>query len=180
MRNFSKLSNYDLLYMFNNVMKFNIDDVGKSVKELIDSYPNAFWKLYREIEHREIYRKRNSSRFIGIIGSRRRDEKEDFDLIHQEFRKLWSSDRDIVIVSGLCSQGGDRFATILYQKYRTRKLWFPAEWHIGRHAGFVRNTEVARWSEHLIATPAVDRKGGTEDTIKKFTKFHGHDNLIIV
>jgi len=179
MRDFSKLSDNDLLYMFNNIMAFNIGDVGKSVKELTDSYPNAFWRLYREIEHRDIYRKRDSSKFVGIIGSRRRDEKEDFDLIHKEFLEIWEPSKDIVIVSGLCPKGGDKFATLLYQKYRTRKLWFPAEWHIGRHAGFVRNTEIARWSDYLIATPAPDRKGGTEDTIKKFTRFHGHDTLVI-
>jgi hypothetical protein len=179
MRDYTKLSDYELLFKFSYAMVFNIDDVGKSVKELTDSWPNDFWRIYREIEHRGIYKRSEVSKFIGIIGSRRRDEEEDFDLIHKEFQKLWEPNKDIVIVSGLCPQGGDRFATILYQKYRTRKLWFPAEWHIGRHAGFVRNTEVARWSDYLIATPAPDRKGGTEDTIKKFTRFHEHDKLVI-
>jgi len=88
MRDFSKLSDNDLLYMFNNIMAFNIGDVGKSVKELTDSYPNAFWRLYREIEHRDIYRKRDSSKFVGIIGSRRRDEKEDFDFHTGSILKL--------------------------------------------------------------------------------------------
>lgn len=179
MRDYTKLSDYELLSLFNDIMKFDVDDVGKSVKELIDSYPNDFWKIYREIEHRGIYKKRDSSMFIGIIGSRRRDEKEDLDLIHQEFKKLWDPRKDTVIVSGLCPKGGDRFATVLYQRYRTRKLWFPPEWHLGRHCTFVRNTEVARWSDYLIATPAPDRKGGTEDTIKKFTRFHEHDKLVI-
>ncbi len=111
------------------------------------------------------------------MGTRRRDELDDLRLIVNEFRKLYNPSKDIVVVSGLCPQGADRFAADnIYQKFRTRKLWFPAEWHLGRHAGFVRNTEIARWSDWLIATPAPDRKGGTEDTIKKWQRFH-KDNL---
>ena len=170
----------NLLETFVKIMVFDVDDVGKSVKELTKSYPNDFWKIYREVEHRKIFKKPSDHLFIGIVGTRRRDNPEDLALIIDEFNKI-KFDRDrIVIVSGLCPQGGDRFATLIYQRYETNKLWFPAEWSLGRHAGFVRNTEIARWSDWLIATPAPDRKGGTEDTIKKFTRFHGHDKLIIV
>jgi len=177
---FTALSDNDLLYLFNNVMEFDPDDVGKSVKDLIASHPNAFWNLYREIEHRGIYKKSEHEQFIGIVGSRRRDTEEDFDLIVEAFREIQDYEKVIVIVSGLCPKGGDRFATLIYQRLHTKKLWFPPEWHLGRHCTFVRNTEVARWADYLIATPAPDRKGGTEDTIKKFTRFHGHDNLVIV
>lgn len=169
-----------LLSLFYSIMAFDSYDVGKSVRELTKSYPNDFWKIYREVEHRKIWHSGLSDYvFVGIVGSRKRDTAEDLFLVVNEFNKIKSYKNEIIIVSGLCPKGGDRFATLIYQKHRTMKLWFPAEWSIGRHAGFVRNTEIARWSDYLISTPASDRKGGTEDTIKKFTKFHGYDNLVI-
>ena len=180
MRDYSRYSDKALLEFFASIMAFNPDDVGKSVKELTKSYPNDFWKIYREIEHRQIYKKPDNYVFIGIVGTRKRDTAEDLFLTVSEYNKIHKVGDIVVIVSGLCPKGGDRFATIIYQRYQNKKLWFPAEWSLGRHAGFVRNTEIARWSDYLIATPAPDRKGGTEDTCKKFTRFHGHDKLIIV
>ena len=38
---------------------------------------------------------------------------------------------------------------------------------LGKVAGFYRNTFIARDSDILIALVAEDRKGGTEDTLKK-------------
>lgn len=179
MRNYSETSNELLLSLFYSIMAFDKADDGKSVRELTKAYPNDFWKIYREVEHRKIWHEALSDYvFVGIVGSRRRDTAEDLFLVVNEFNKIPNKD-NIIIVSGLCPSGGDRFATLIYQKHRTMKLWFPAEWSIGRHAGFVRNTEIARWSDYLIATPASNRKGGTEDTIKKFTRFHGHDNLVV-
>jgi len=178
MRDYSKMSGFNLLDIFIKIMVFDKEDVGKTVKQLTASYPNDFWRIYREVEHRKIFKKSDNIRFVGIVGSRRRDTAEDLFLVVNEFNKFPNKD-NIVIVSGLCPSGGDRFATLIYQRHGTMKLWFPAEWSIGRHAGFVRNTEIARWSDDLIATPSPDRKGGTEDTIKKFTRFHGHDKLVI-
>ena len=180
MRDYSKMDDDLLISLFLSIMAFDPDDVGKSPLELRKSYPNDFWKIYREIEHREIYKKPIDYLFVGIVGSRSRDTVEDLFLVVNEFNKLEWQKEEIVIVSGLCPKGGDRFATLIYQKNETMKLWFPPEWSLGRHAGFVRNTEIARWSNYLIATPSPNRKGGTEDTIKKFTRFHGHDNLVII
>jgi len=182
MKDYSSFSDRELISLFEGIMMFAPFDVGKTVKELAKSYPNDFWKIYREIEHRQIYKKPDNYLFIGIVGTRRRDEEDDFVLICNEYNKLQNLKKVIVIVSGLCPKGGDKFATILYQARKTKKLWFPPEWSLGRHAGFVRNTEIARWSDYLIATPAPDRKGGTEDTIKKWQRFHKDkpENLQIV
>ncbi len=179
MRDYTKFSDRDMLVVFNHIMAYDPDDFGKRPRQLLDSYPNDFWKIYREIEHRGIYKKPDDYQFIGIVGTRRRDNADDLALTVVEFHKIQDPDKKTVMVSGLCPKGGDRFATIIYQKLKTKKLWFPPEWNLGRHAGFVRNTEIARWSDDLIATPSPDRKGGTEDTIKKFTRFHGHDNLVV-
>jgi len=106
---------------------------------------------------------------IGIIGTRRRDKLKDFMLVEDAFVDVYEAgDR---ICSGLCPKGGDRFAVMLAKKYDTPTLWFPAEWRkYGRGAGFKRNGDIARESDVLIACVATDRKGGTEDTIRKFMK----------
>jgi len=173
MKNYSKMPSYDLIKIFDKIMSFDEDDLNKDVYNLKKSYPNDFWKIYREIEYRNIYKKENSNKvFVGIVGTRSRNDKDDYYLVSEIFTKLFVNLKNIVIVSGLCSKGGDRFAVLLYQKYRTEKLWFPAEWYLGKHAGFVRNTEIARWSDYLIACVDPKRKGGTEDTIKKWENFH--------
>lgn len=132
---------------------------------------------------------------IGIVGSRRRNTIDDFELVEAAFRKIYQpGDR---IVSGGCPQGGDRFAELIaiqlaapgkYSLDYLHKLslierhWLikgsgapihihPAEWDkYGKGAGHKRNTYIARDADKLIASPAPDRTGGTEDTITKFRK----------
>jgi len=117
---------------------------------------------------------------IGIVGSRRRHNSDTFEAIEREFNKFYVPGQTI-ICSGLCPQGADAFAVTLSNRYTTGKLWFPADWkRYGRGAGFMRNTYIAQYSDILIASPAPDRKGGTEDTIKKFVGLKGKDNLILV
>jgi len=118
---------------------------------------------------------------IGIIGTRRRDDLGSFLKVKNAFLKVYKDgDR---ICSGLCPKGGDRFATVIQAKFPSMPppLWFPANWErYGKAAGFIRNTDIALNSDVLIACVSEDRTGGTEDTIKKFIKFHGEENLIIV
>ena len=130
---------------------------------------------------------------LGIIGSRRRDTRADFELVAAAFRKLSQpGDR---IVSGGCASGADRFAEIIALElvkpghYTLDDLWkmdvrmrhhlikelgapiilHHAQWSIlGRRAGFVRNGFIARDADLLIACVAADRTGGTEDCIGKF------------
>lgn len=115
---------------------------------------------------------------IGIIGTRRRDSEADFKMVEEAFLKVFEAGD--TICSGLCPKGGDRFAVVLSEKYKTKTIWHPANWKTyGRGAGFVRNTYIAEDSDILIACVAEDRTGGTEDTIKKFQKM-GKTNLILV
>ena len=115
---------------------------------------------------------------IGIVGSRRRDSNKDFMLIEEAFKNIYEPGD--IICSGLCPKGGDRCAVILAKEYKTETLWFPADWKkYGRSAGFARNGDIAKASDILIACVAADRKGGTEDTIKKYIKL-GKTHLILV
>lgn len=121
---------------------------------------------------------------VGIIGSRRRNTFLDKVLIEQKLLEILNNNKDITICSGGCPTGGDKFAEELALKYYLQKKIFPANWtKYGKAAGFLRNTDIAENSEILIACVASDRKGGTEDTIKKFKKFHPltwKENLILV
>lgn len=118
---------------------------------------------------------------IGIIGSRRRDTKEDLEACRKVFLSVY--EKGDTIVSGGCPKGGDRFAEIFIEEYQTPKIihypdkskldpvklkqnpkWAYAE------INYARNTLMAQDSDIIIAVVARDRKGGTEDTIKKATK----------
>ena len=113
---------------------------------------------------------------IIIIGSRRRDGHKDF--IRTEACFLTIYKKGDMIVSGGCKKGGDRFAEILIKKYNTGKKIFKPNWKkYGRPATFIRNTKIAKSGGELIACVASDRTGGTEDTIKKFKKFHPNGKI---
>lgn len=139
---------------------------------------------------------------IGVIGTRRRNTEEDFRKVSDLFFLLYEQgDR---ICSGLCPQGGDWFAVLIatgndwinddrkrdallekvkyaFIRYKIESLWFPADWDkYGESAGFIRNSDIAKNSDILIACVADDRIGGTEDTIRKFIKINGSDNLYII
>lgn len=119
---------------------------------------------------------------IGVVGSRSRDTEQDFEIVKKKFMEVYAPGD--IICSGLCSRGADRFAVIIADELNlpeNERLWFPANWDkYKKAAGFIRNTDIARESAVLIACVADDRKGGTEDTVKKFIKFHGKENLILV
>lgn len=116
---------------------------------------------------------KHSPRFcVGIIGTRRRDTGKAYNKVEKAFNKLSISIRkDCWIVSGGCSKGGDRFAQILAKKKGLPILIIYPDWDkYGKGAALRRNTPVAEMSDFLIACVAKDRKGGTEDTIRKFLK----------
>lgn len=128
------------------------------------------------------------SKVIGIIGSRRRDTEQDYHAVYKEFSK-WYNEGD-KICSGGCKKGGDRFAEIIARKLGLTEenggliLHLPKKppsgsprWAYAK-ANYERNGLIARDSDVLISCVAPDRKGGTEDTIKKFLKA-GKDKFMV-
>jgi hypothetical protein len=106
---------------------------------------------------------------IGIIGSRRRDDHLTFSQIYVEFNKLY--EEGDWIVSGGCPKGGDRIAEVIAKQYSIPILILYANWEkYGRLAGFIRNTDIAKYSDIILASVSNDRTGGTEDTLRKFKK----------
>ena len=106
---------------------------------------------------------------IGIVGSRRRDDPVDFVGVMNAFDEVYETGD--VLVSGGCPKGGDHFAErIAKERGLTITIHYP-DWNgRGKGAGFERNGRIAEDADVLIACVAGDRKGGTEDTIKKAEK----------
>lgn len=113
---------------------------------------------------------------IGIIGSRRKNAQEDFNRLWNTFLTVYEPGDKIV--SGGCPLGGDRFAELIAEKYNLTLdngllIIHYADWdQYGKQAGFIRNTYIAEDADIIIALVADDRKGGTEDTLKKAMKLH--------
>lgn len=180
------LTNNDLLDILYNWMEFDYNDINKTIFEIKREYPKDFWQIWNEIKARKIEYKKPNQLYIGIIGSRQRDNADDYLITHDTFVKasaleVENEKTEVVIVSGLCTKGGDKFAVTLYKKYKTKKLWFPAQWNLfGLDAGHIRNTDIALVSDILIAVRHFHCIGGTEDTISKFIKFGKEEHLILI
>ena len=118
---------------------------------------------------------------IGVVGSRRRNSGEDRQLVYKTIHHLRQRiGGNTILVSGGCPKGADLFAEEYAEIHR-----LPIIRHLPDHAhlnpnlppraqwaviNYARNTLIANDADVLIACVAPDRKGGTEDTIKKFRK----------
>ena len=118
-------------------------------------------------------------KWIGIIGSRRRDTHKDFTAVYFAFRDFYEDGDGIV--SGGCPKGGDRFAEMIAKDQGIPILIYYPDWkRYSKAAGFIRNQYIADRADILIACVAKDRKGGTEDTIKKFEKQNKKGGVALV
>ena len=117
---------------------------------------------------------------IGVVGSRRRDSAKDWDLVEKAVLDVY--ERGDWLVSGGCPRGADNFAEKIAYRHGMRIAIYNAWWNgpDGKRAGFVRNGDIAKSSDVLIACVAPDRMGGTEDTVRKFQKAHPEGKLILV
>lgn len=116
---------------------------------------------------------------IGIVGTRRRHSPAAFAKIEIAFFRLYHEGD--MIISGGCPEGGDQFAEKIAEKHDIPIAVFKANWgKYGRGAGYKRNAYIAAHSTHLIACVADDRKGGTEDTIRRFRRLHPNFPVILV
>lgn len=92
-----------------------------------------------------------------------------------------------LIISGGCSQGADRFAEELAKELSIPiKIFYPEKVQPGSprwaytKVNYARNKLIAQASDRLVALVSLDRKGGTENTIVWFKKYHNEKNLEIL
>jgi len=120
-----------------------------------------------------------NGKIISIIGTRGRNSLRDQRNVLNVFNNTYEPGD--WICSGGCPKGGDRFAEALAKDKGIPILICYPNWKkYGKSAGFVRNTDVATFSDKLIAIVAGDRKGGTEDTLEKFKKLHPEGMFYLV
>lgn len=118
--------------------------------------------------------------YIGIVGSRRRDTEGDFITLVECLRRVtepYEDEYDIIIVSGGCKQGGDRFAEIIAKECNVPIIiHYPDKSKLPknptkkdfRNINYDRNTLIARDSDILIALTVKGSRGGTDDTVDKY------------
>lgn len=126
---------------------------------------------------------------IGIIGTRRRNTGMALKVIEDKLREVYTEGD--WIVSGGCEKGGDRFAEILAKKYGIPILiFFPNTIKYKKAAFHIRNGPIAENSDVIIACvirpeEGLDevlkrKKGGTEDTLKKFNQKNPKGRVYLV
>ena len=112
---------------------------------------------------------------IGIVGSRRRDSSKDKEKVVVALDQYLETHNigNYILVSGGCPDGADRFAKdIAIERGLTILIHYP-DWEThGKVGGIIRNTKIANDCDVLIACVATDRKGGTENTIRKVKKLN--------
>jgi len=122
------------------------------------------------------FEKEKIYKYIGIVGARIRDSQEDYATVRNKLLEVTEPITSFMIVSGGCKKGADRFAELLAGgDHKHIRIHYPAiNSYMSkaqyRTACYDRNTRIAEDSDFLIACVAPNRKGGTEDTIKKFCK----------
>jgi len=118
-------------------------------------------------------------KIIGIIGSRRRNNSNDYRKVHEAFLEIY--EEGDCIVSGGCPSGADRFAEKIAKRHGIPITIYYPDWQkYGKVAGLIRNSKIAQQADILIACVAEDRQGGTEDTITKFRKYRAKGKLILI
>ncbi len=117
---------------------------------------------------------------IGIVGSRRRNTDTDLKQLLTAFLEIYKPGDKIV--SGGCTQGGDKFAELIAEKlnlteengfliiHRPKTVPKGSQYSDYVNANYTRNTLIAEDCDILLALVARDRTGGTENTIKTATK----------
>jgi len=84
---------------------------------------------------------------IIIAGGR---DFTDYDKLSSYCDHLLQNQIDVEIVSGV-ARGADMLGERYARERRYKIKQFPANWDIGKAAGFIRNEEMARYADALIA-----------------------------
>ena len=115
---------------------------------------------------------------LAVIGSRRRNEPADAEqvllYIAQRVDEAEKRNERVVIVSGGASAGADRHAERIAAAagldlicFRPRTVPSGSPYYTFVKALFDRNTRIVETASVIAAQVHADRKGGTEDALKK-------------
>lgn len=102
---------------------------------------------------------------LAVIGSR---SFNDYEKLKREINNLDFSNNINEIVSG-GARGADSLAEKYAHEYRIKLQVFKPDWNIGKHAGFLRNSQIIEYADAVIAFWDGTSRG-TLDSIKKTEK----------
>jgi predicted Rossmann fold nucleotide-binding protein DprA/Smf involved in DNA uptake len=104
---------------------------------------------------------------LAVIGSR---NFNDYEQLKKEINNLsFSKDINEIISGG--ARGADSLAEKYANEYRIKLTVFKPDWNIGKHAGFLRNTQIIESSDAVIAFWDGQSKG-TLDSLNKAKKLN--------
>jgi len=127
----------------------------------------------------KFYKRVSKNKLIGVIGTPEKDSITDFKKVKQAFFKYYI--QGDFIVSGGYSKGGDGFAKQIAKNYGIPIIIFHTNQNnFNKEAIITTNTNIAEYSDILIACVSSNISDRTEDIINKFKRFHSNDNLILV
>jgi hypothetical protein len=114
---------------------------------------------------------------VAVIGSRTFD---DYNFAKQKINEIVVDYRGDIssIVSG-GAKGADKIAEKFASEYNIPMQIFKPDWSIGRHAGFLRNTEIINNSDIVIAF-WNGTSTGTKDSINKAYKLSKIVHIILI
>ena len=128
--------------------------------------------------------------YLGVVGSRERCSKEDYKMIEDRILSFYDThERNLILVSGGCPNGGDKFARDIAYIYGIPILIFYPDKQNPPDTGnpkrdyailaYSRNTEIAKRSTVLIALTSPNSRG-TNHTVSEFEKYRRGQELIIL
>ena len=104
---------------------------------------------------------------VVVAGGR---DFDDYQLLTSKLDHLFKNRVEIEIVSG-CARGADSLGEKYAKKRGIALRKFPADWEIGKHAGHVRNREMAEYCDAVVVFwDGVSR--GTANMIKAAEKLN--------
>jgi predicted Rossmann fold nucleotide-binding protein DprA/Smf involved in DNA uptake len=104
---------------------------------------------------------------LAVIGSR---NFNDYEQLKKEINNLsFSKDINEIISGG--ARGADSLAEKYANEYRIKLTVFKPDWNIGKHAVFLRNTQIIESSDAVIAFWDGQSKG-TLDSLNKAKKLN--------
>jgi len=113
-----------------------------------------------------------------VAGSRYYNDYERFSKRMFEFVKKFG-DKSIIFISGKARTGADDMIIRWCIEHRLPWAEFPADWDIGKSAGYVRNMKMNKVATDLI-TFWDSKSRGTWNMIDIFNKAHGEEHVTVV
>lgn len=83
---------------------------------------------------------------VAVVGSR---SCTDYKLVESTLLDFGLENIDLIISGG--ARGVDTFAEKFAKKYGIKTLIFPADWNLGRQAGYIRNCDIVKACDVVIA-----------------------------